>query len=273
MKCKGNNGNSYNIEWLYINKAWVPAITVCSQKLIYNLKKKDDDTVIQNIRNFSAYWTTEQSIFYSWFPSEQYYTFVEVKKNDGEWIFWVPPEWGGAPPGFYEFEFQSIEAEAGDTIYIRARLGDKGPLPGYAVDGEEFVKKYSNYSYLSFVASCGQISDHAVELNFDSAPVNFDFAAGIDFWVKWSMPGDGYIDLVLLNGINQGISQEMLTATSVLFYNENDLNNPISMNSSQYLSGEYWYYYGDYVFQSDNTYYAKINPPTTGNYGIGVWYD
>ena len=68
-------------KWLYIKKAWVPVITCCRDDLYPAFIYEN----IPNVRwlNLEADGTT---VSLEWRPNENFYTEIQVKTGDGEWI-------------------------------------------------------------------------------------------------------------------------------------------------------------------------------------------
>lgn len=131
---KSKKGPSFPVEMEYIKNGWVSVATICNEKLYVTPQ------YVSNSEEFNIE-SDGTTLFFTWKPSDIYWTFVEVKINDGPWQFWVPEDWGGDTPGSSEWsmDIAYYGAVVGDTIRARMRFGDAWDFPNqfskvYAVD-------------------------------------------------------------------------------------------------------------------------------------------
>lgn len=78
FKCRDQNGSLQDAYWQYIQDAWLPVVTVCGQRMY----KKKIIPVVTNLE-LTAQGT---SVSVTWTPNSSYYTQVQYKNDNGEWI-------------------------------------------------------------------------------------------------------------------------------------------------------------------------------------------
>jgi len=127
--CKGKDGNIYDLKLLYIQRAYLPAITVCNQSLF---KQTFVPTApLPSITNFVLDSNGLVASF-SWTPNATYTTYAEYKIDSGEWIS-LDDYAVNSDHSF--FNFAEI-ATIGQSIYIRLRFGNG---TNYGAWNEEYV--------------------------------------------------------------------------------------------------------------------------------------
>lgn len=127
--CKAKDGNIYNLQLLYIQRAYLPAITVCNQSLF---KQTFVPTApLPSVTNFVLESNGLVASF-SWTPNATYTTYSEYKIDSGEWIS-LDDYAVNSDHSF--FNFTEI-ATIGQSIYIRLRFGNG---VNYGAWNEEFV--------------------------------------------------------------------------------------------------------------------------------------
>jgi len=115
--CKGKDGNIYDLKLLYIQRAYLPAITVCNQSLF-------KQTFVPaapppSVTNFVLESNGLVASF-SWTPNATYTTYAEYKIDSGEWIS-LDDYAVNSDHSF--FNFTGI-ATIGQSICIRLRFGN-----------------------------------------------------------------------------------------------------------------------------------------------------
>jgi len=116
--CKGKDGNIYNLQLLYIQRAYLPAITVCNQSL-FKQTFVPNPPGIPSITNFVLDSNGLVASF-SWTPNATYTTYAEYKIDSGEWIS-LDDYAVNSDHSF--FNFTGI-ATIGQSICIRLRFGN-----------------------------------------------------------------------------------------------------------------------------------------------------
>jgi len=121
FRCKGPDAVTRMVQWRYINRAWLPASTVCSQ----NIFSANDASLMPRPSNF-AISMDELVANLSWTPNQNYWTYAEIKINDGNWIKPNAVGCSCEAPGTSRshIDFEEHGAESGDTIRVRIRFGD-----------------------------------------------------------------------------------------------------------------------------------------------------
>lgn len=127
--CKGKDGNTYNLQLLYIQRAYLPAITVCNQSLFKQTFVPNPP--LPSVTNFVLESNGLVTSF-SWTPNATYFTYSEYKIDSGEWIYLddYPVNWDHS-----FFNFTGI-ATIGQSIYIRLRFGNGA---NYGAWNEEYT--------------------------------------------------------------------------------------------------------------------------------------
>ena len=115
--CKGKDGNIYDLKLLYIQRAYLPAITVCNQSLFKQTFVPT--TPLPSITNFVLESNGLVASF-SWTPNATYTTYAEYKIDSGEWIS-LDDYAVNSDHSF--FNFTGI-ATIGQSICIRLRFGN-----------------------------------------------------------------------------------------------------------------------------------------------------
>ena len=129
FNCKRSDGENQNISWEYIQKGWLPAITVCSQSLY----AYEPNISVDDVQGF----TIEASgvfIKFKWKKNLKYSdVYGEIKIGDNNWVNWVPDENGGTVVTNSEAEnfvsfympltYYGVAFASGDTITARMRFG------------------------------------------------------------------------------------------------------------------------------------------------------
>jgi len=128
--CKGKDGNIYDLKLLYIQRAYLPAITVCNQSL-FKQTFVPNPPAIPSITNFVLESNGLVASF-SWTPNAIYSTYAEYKIDSGEWIS-LDDYAVNSDHSF--FNFIGI-ATIGQSIYIRLRFGNG---VNYGAWNEEYV--------------------------------------------------------------------------------------------------------------------------------------
>jgi len=127
--CKGKDGNIYDLKLLYIQRAYLPAITVCNQSLF---KQTFVPTApLPSVTNFVLESNGLVTSF-SWTPNATYTTYADYKIDSGEWIS-LDDYAVNSDHSF--FNFTEI-ATIGQSIYIRLRFGNG---TNYGAWNEEYV--------------------------------------------------------------------------------------------------------------------------------------
>ena len=116
--CKGKDGNTYNLQLLYIQRAYLPAITVCNQSL-FKQTFVPNPPALPSVTNFVLESNGLVASF-SWTPNATYTTYSEYKIDSGEWIS-LDDYAVNSDHSF--FNFTGI-ATIGQSIYIRLRFGN-----------------------------------------------------------------------------------------------------------------------------------------------------
>jgi len=116
--CKGKDGNIYNLQLLYIQRAYLPAVTVCNQSL-FKQTFVPNPPGIPSITNFVLDSNGLVASF-SWTPNATYTTYAEYKIDSGEWIS-LDDYAVNSDHSF--FNFTGI-ATIGQSICIRLRFGN-----------------------------------------------------------------------------------------------------------------------------------------------------
>lgn len=81
FRCKGPDAVTRMVQWRYINRAWLPASTVCSQDIF----SANDASLMPRPSNFTIS-MDELVANLSWTPNRNYWAYAEIKINDGNWI-------------------------------------------------------------------------------------------------------------------------------------------------------------------------------------------
>lgn len=78
FKCKGANKILQTVTWTYINRGWVPVITICKQNLYKQI-------YIPRVLNLELE-ATGSELGITWHPNSYYYTEIQYKnEGDEEW--------------------------------------------------------------------------------------------------------------------------------------------------------------------------------------------
>lgn len=128
--CKGKDGNIYDLKLLYIQRAYLPAITVCNQSL-FKQTFVPNPPALPSVTNFVLESNGLVASF-SWTPNATYTTYSEYKIDSGEWI---PLDDYAVNSDHSFFNFTGI-ATIGQSIYIRLRFGNG---TNYGVWNEEYT--------------------------------------------------------------------------------------------------------------------------------------
>ena len=116
--CKGKDGNIYDLKLLYIQRAYLPAITVCNQSLFKQIFVPNPPA-LPSVTNFVLESNGLVASF-SWTPNATYTTYSEYKIDSGEWIS-LDDYAVNSDHSF--FNFTGI-ATIGQSICIRLRFGN-----------------------------------------------------------------------------------------------------------------------------------------------------
>jgi hypothetical protein len=132
--CEGKDGNIYNLQLLYIQRAYLPAITVCNQSLFKQTFVPNPPLPPPSIPSITNFLLESNGLVasFSWTPNATYTTYAEYKIDSGEWIS-LDDYAVNSDHSF--FNFAEI-ATIGQSIYIRLRFGNG---TNYGAWNEEYV--------------------------------------------------------------------------------------------------------------------------------------
>jgi hypothetical protein len=132
--CKGKDGNIYNLQLLYIQRAYLPAVTVCNQSLFKQTFVPNPPLPPPSIPSITNFVLESNGLVasFSWTPNATYTTYAEYKIDSGEWIS-LDDYAVNSDHSF--FNFTGI-ATIGQSIYIRLRFGNG---TNYGAWNEEYV--------------------------------------------------------------------------------------------------------------------------------------
>jgi hypothetical protein len=86
LRCKDANGEIIYTNWKYIKSAWLPAITICTDGLYP--KFIETPKMVINLQLSSV----SENVSITWNPDSRYYTEVQIKQDDGEWVTYTVPK-------------------------------------------------------------------------------------------------------------------------------------------------------------------------------------
>lgn len=197
--CKGKDGNTYNLQLLYIQRAYLPAITVCNQSL-FKQTFVPNPPGIPSITNFVLDSNGLVASF-SWTPNATYTTYSEYKIDSGEWI--SLDDYAVSSDHSF-FNFTGI-ATIGQSICIRLRFGNG---TNYGFWNEEctvtnpFVLFYGNTlpDLNNFIAAIGYSSEPTLSLSGNN--VIIDHPEYVTQFAYNIQPFDGRFDFTACSNIN-----------------------------------------------------------------------
>ena len=247
FRCKAKNGTINNVEWKYINKAWLSAVSVCSESLFTPIPSN----IVPDVVNFQIN-IEGNNLAFSWSASPTFFTFAEVRINGGDWVFWVPPEWGGDSPGESEWEMplSYYGAVGGDIIEARMRFGNAQQQAdvtiysaNYATDSldcPKFVLCFGGEdtpNLMNWVESITATEEISIELEGNNIVVNNPYAITEINISSTGTPGivdiTSCLNIIELNAENNPLTE--IKASNCLLLEQLEANDCTSMTSIDIL--------------------------------------
>ena len=147
FNCQRKDGENQDVTWEYINKAYLPAITVCSQ----NLYTYEPTSSVDDVEGFNIS-ANGVIVTFQWNKNIKYSRYLgEIKIGENDWVNWMPEDNNGIiyltsdenTHTFYmPLTFYGVEFASGDTIQARMRYLSDNQVSSHDATATCTLEKY-----------------------------------------------------------------------------------------------------------------------------------